>query len=440
MLSGAFVKPYIGVLHMGLFAKFFRKSGSSSDTNQVQVQQTTTVSTDDFDSVDIQNEVKMDYNDSVSVTTKESANLSEDSITYGAENTVQIETDTGKKTAKSAMEASFGENNFRVKQRQEFGQKFGNVDAKIHNEMSAGHDGKRFTVGQSMGGSAKVGTDDGYVKATANHSTKVGANYVGAEDSYGLEAKSGPVDYGVKQTTGHSRATEENARGEKVASETETKKTELSSGVDTGKGVKVKNSVEVEQSEKITEDKNSYTEERKTSIHGKTRMEVDEAQAGKGAAVYAEMFNAVQEAKESVLKDAFSQTETKKYAKDGNTEGEADEKANEEQVEADQKENAEKASQAQAENEKSVQEQVEEDNRVHEEMERDSEELMDEHENAMEVDREEYAEELEDYSYEADDDVEKDWQADFGEEAQEPEEVEITGESADNDYDYGYGY
>ena len=76
--------------------------------------------------------------------------------------------------------------------------------------------------------------------------------------------------------------------------------------------------------------------------------------------------------------------------------------------------------------EKSIKEQVEEDTRVDEELNRKSAELMDEHENAMEVDREEYATELEDNSYD---------QPGDGKSAHDMVNFD-KGESSD--YSYGY--
>ena len=429
---------------MGIFNIFkserTNQSADNQNSDKPTVHQTTTVSTKDFDSVDFQNEVKMDYNDSVSLGVKESVSLDEDSVKYGIENEVNVKTDAGSRTAKSGIEATMGEDNFGLKHSRGYREKVGNVEYKENSEISAGYDGKRFTVGQSADSSVKVGNDDAYAKMSSGYSAKFGSGYSAVESNYGVEAKSGPVEYGVKQSNSYTHETQENEKGETVETETATQKTEVSGSVDAGNGVKIKNSVELEHSEKSTESDEGVTEESTTSISSKTRIEVDEEKAGKGAAVMAGVFNATQEVKEAVVKDAFTTTETTKYSNrdNGSNEAEDTEKA-EEQAESIEKENAEKEAEAEAEAEKSTKEQVEEDTRVNEELNKESEELMAEHENAMEVDREEYAEELEDNSYD------QPGEGSTGLESVDFDEGESSGqdsggESADNDYDYGYGY
>lgn len=433
---------------MSFKKKIFKRdnvdNGSGNpNTDKVTIQETTIVSADDLDSIDFQNEVKMDYNDTVSLGTKESTSISENGIEYGIENEINIVSDTGSMTVKSGLEASFGENSFGLKHKQGYEEKNGNIEYKENNEINAAYNGKGFTVGESADSSTKIGNDDAYTKTSSGYSTKFGSGYSGVESYHGIETKTGPVEYGAKQTNSYTHKTEENKNGETVETETATQKNEISGGVDVGNGVKVTNSVGVEHSEKTSESKENYTEESTTSFSSKTRIEVDEEQAGKGAAVMAGIFNATQAVNESFLKEAFTMTETTEYSKgvDGEDASEAEGEAVAENI---GKENAEQEAEAEAEaEEKSTKEQVEEDTKVDQELQEKSEELKNEHENPMDYDREEYAEELEDYSYDQPGEGETGLESvDFSENESEGESSspDSGGESAGNDYDYGYGY
>lgn len=437
-VSGVFNESNIGA-YMDILKKITEHNSSDNqDLDKATVKETTSVSTDDFDSIDFENEVKMEYNDTVSVGVKKSGSFSGDSFKYGIESETGVETNRGLMTTRMGSEATIGVDGFGLKQTKGFTEKVGNTEYEENSEISAGFNENGFTVGQSVESSTKVGNDNAYVKTSNGQSTEFCPNSFGTETHYGVEAKAGPIEGGVKQSNSYANGTEENEDGETVETETATQKTEVSSGVNMGNGVKVKNSVEVEHSEKFSQGEESDVEESTTSISSKTRIEVDQEQAGKGVALMAGIFNATQAVNEAVLKEAFTMTETTEHSKGDDSEENA-ENATEEEAEDIEKENAKQEAEAETEaeakaeeEEKSIQEQVEEDTKIDQELQEKSAEMKDEYENSMDYDREEYAEELEDYSYDQE-----------GEGGTGLESVDFSeGEAAGDDYDYynGYGY
>ena len=282
-------------------------------SDKVSITQTTTVSTDDFDSVDIENKVKTELNDAVSLGVKEKVSLSEDKFKYGIENELGVTTDRGTDTVRSGSEFSVGEKDISIKQTQGHTQKVGNVVYDESSSVNAGYNKNGFFVGQSSNASTKVGNNDAYVKTSSGQSTEFGPGSFTAKGSYGVETKTGPIETGVKQSGSYTNKSEEK-NGKTVDTETYTQKTEMSSGVDMGNGVKVKNSVGIEHSEKTSKSDEKTVEESKTSISTKTRIEVDAEQAGVGAAVMAGAFNATQAVKESILKEAMTTTQTTEHS------------------------------------------------------------------------------------------------------------------------------
>lgn len=299
------------------------------------------------------------------------------------------------------------------------GLKTDGFEANSSVKSTASFDGEKLKAGYETNNSVKFGDKDNNVELY--NKSSVSADSDGAttrSNTQGMNVKTENFEVGSEQT--HSVKETENS----VEESHQSKETV---GVKVADGVKVKNTTTHETSEKVTETDEAITEESSESFKSETRIEVDAEKAGIGAAIGAKMFNIGMAIGETAMEsESSSETVTPKQQEPDPEQQEATaEEASEAEVKAE----------AEAEEEKSIKEQVEEDTRVNEELNRKSEELMDEHENAMEVDRAEYAKELEDNSYDQPGEGKTGLESvnfDKGESAG----TDSGGESAD--YSYGY--
>ena len=284
-------------------------------------------------------------------------------------------------------------------------------------KSSASFDGEKLKAGYETSDSVKVGDKDNNVELY--NKSSISADSDGAvtqSNTQGMNVKTEKFEFGNEQT--HSVSESED-------SFEETHQSKTTVGMEVADGVKVKNTTTHEVSEKVSESEEAVTEESSESISSETRIEVDPEKAGIGAAIGAEIFNSGMAIAETAMKsESTTETVTPKQQEE-ETEEEV-EAESEGEAEAETQAEAEAETQAQAEEEKRMQEELEEDVRVNEELNQKSEELMNEHENAMDIDREEYAKELEDNSYD---------QPGDGKSAHDMVNFD-QGESAD--YSYGY--
>lgn len=258
------------------------------------------------------------------------------------------------------------------------GVKTDGFEANSSVKSTASFDGEKLKAGYETDDSVKIGDKDNNVELYNKSSVSADSDGgTSRSNTQGMNVKTEKFEVGNEQT--HSVSESED-------STEETHQSKTTVGMEVADGVKVKNTTTHEVSEKVSESEEAVTEETSESFKSETRIEVDPEKAGIGAAIGAKMFNIGMAIGETAMEsESTSETVTPKQQENESEEQEA--AASE--VEAE----------AKAEQEKSIKDQVEEDTRVNEELNRKSEELMDEHENAMNVDREEYAKELEDNSY-----------------------------------------
>lgn len=219
--------------------------------------------------------------------------------------------------------------------------------------LKAGFDGKKGTLTSETKKSTKIGGGKTFFEGKSSQSSTVGTDgSLKTSDTTEGKLSLGGFEVGGKHTSSHETATEKDDHGSETTTDTETTKDEVSAAVPMGSGVKMRQSVGVENTDKISENDKSITEEQSQNVVLSTRFEVDE-NASAVEAIAAGMVNlqaaAVEKAVSEATKTTQSHTEQKPCTEDEEdlTKNEADEleakaeneeKVAEEELDAEEKE------------------------------------------------------------------------------------------------------